>query len=419
MNVLSQHEGHEGHEGHGGSFFGMTSSRRWRAAAVLFSPRPLVTFVSFVTLVSLVAPSTAFAQLGRIGGVVKRAEQIQELRISDAEEQQIGAAVSEKVRQRYGVVQDQDVHRYVMLVGTAVAQATTRPDVPWQFIVLDTDAVNAFAAPGGFVHITRGALALIQDEAELAGVLGHELIHVTERHTIKALQKNKSIQMGADEKLSGNAGLLNQVVENVYLDIIENGFGRAEENESDEKGVVAAHKVGYAPQGLQRFLTRLQERNKESKEKRGLFASHPEMKERLDRLARQITTQKLVATATLGERYRKHVSYKPVALTEIAMVDAGAAGLAGGDAKADAKKETKEEPKKEAKAEEPKKRGFGLGRLMPTGGGEQKSTQVAASGGTRGVDPEKDAKGGSNPRPVAVKVSAADLATFKKEGGLS
>ena len=125
-------------------------------------------------------------------------------------EQQLGAAVSESVRERYGVVQDANVHRYVTLVGTALAQAAAKPNLPWTFIVLDTDAVNAFAAPGGFVHITRGALALMQDEAELAGVLGHELIHVTERHTISAIQKNKSIQMGADETLSGNAALLNQ-----------------------------------------------------------------------------------------------------------------------------------------------------------------------------------------------------------------
>jgi predicted Zn-dependent protease len=373
-------------------------------------------FVLFVSIVSFQATvQTAYAQLGRLGGVVKRAEQIQELRISDAEEQQLGAAVSEKVRERYGVVQDVNVHRYVALVGTSVAQATSRPDLPWTFIVLDTDAVNAFAAPGGFVHITRGALALIEDESELAGVLGHEVIHVAERHTIRAIQKNKSIQLGADEKLSGNAALLTKVAENVYLDIIEKGFGRSEENESDEKGVVAANKIGYAPQGLQRFLTRLQERNKNSTEKRGLFASHPEMKERLERLGKQITTQKLAASATLADRYRKNVSYKPVALTEIAVVAEGSAGLAGSGEKPAAKEDAKKEPPKE----EPKKRGFGLGRLMPAGGNEQKSSQVASSGGTRGVDPEKDAKGGPNPKPVAVKVSAADIAAFKKDGGLS
>jgi beta-barrel assembly-enhancing protease len=214
-------------------------------------------------------------QLGQIGGAVKRAQQFKELQISDAEEQQLGASVSERMRQRYGVAQDAKVHRYVALVGGVLAQASTKPNLPWTFIVLDTDAVNAFAAPGGFIHITRGALALIADEAELAGVLAHELIHVTERHTIRAIQKNKTIQMGADETLSGNAALLNKLTERVYLDIVEKGFGRGEENESDEKGVVIANTVGYAPQGLQRFLTRLQERNKDAKEKRGLFASHP------------------------------------------------------------------------------------------------------------------------------------------------
>jgi beta-barrel assembly-enhancing protease len=356
--------------------------------------------------------SPAYAQLGRIGGAIKRAEQIQELRISEAEEHEIGAAVSDRVRTRYGVVQDATVHRYVTLVGTAVAAAAGKPNGPWTFIVLDTDAVNAFATPGGFVHITRGALALIDDEAELAGVLGHEIVHVTERHTIRALQKNKSIQMGADEKLSGNAALVNRVAENVYLDIIEKGFGRGEEHESDEKGVIAANKVGYAPQGLHRFLTRLQDRNKESKEKRGLFASHPEMTERLERLSKIIAAQKLTASATVADRYGKEITYTPVPLAAIAVVESGSAGLAGGGDKA---AEKKDEPKKE----EPKKRGFGIGRLMPTGGEERKSAQASASGGPRLLDPEKDARGGSNPRLVPVKVTAAELATFKKEGGLS
>lgn len=71
-----------------------------------------------------------------------------------------------------------------------------------------------------------------------------------------------------------------------------------------------------------------------------------------------------------------------------------------------------------AKKEEPKKRGFGLSRMLPSSGGEKKSAQVTASGGARGVDPEKDSKGGSNPKIVPVKLVAADLAAFKKDGGL-
>ncbi|MGH9218415.1 MAG: M48 family metallopeptidase, partial [Vicinamibacterales bacterium] len=276
----------------------------------------------------------------------------------------------------------------------------------------DTDGVNAFAAPGGYVHITRGALALVKNEAELAGVLGHEIIHITEKHTVRAIQKNQAVQMGAAETLSGSAALMDRVVAAVYENIVERGFGRGEENESDEQGVALANKVGYAPNGLVMFLTTLKDRNKESKEKRGLFASHPEMQDRLDRITKQIASSKLAATATVDTRYTKIVSYTPVPVTAIATVDPGAAGLTGGDAKAEEKKA------EEKKAEEPKKRGFGLGRMPLTGGGEKKQAQVTASGGARGVDPEKDSKGGSNPKLVPVKLAAADIAAFKKEGGL-
>ena len=353
-------------------------------------------------------------QLGQIGkglAIAKKAQDLRDLQMTDQEEQELGAAVSERIRTRYGVAQDAAVHRYLALVGGALAQGSTRPALPWTFVVLDTDGVNAFAAPGGYVHITRGALALIKTEAELAGVLAHEIVHVTEKHTIRAIQKSKAVQMGAAETLSGSAGLMERAVTATYDNIVERGFGRAEENESDENGIALANKTGYAPQGLGSFLVTLKERNKASTEKRGLFASHPEMQERLDRLTKQIASQKLAATATLQARYAKNISYKPVPVTAIATVEAGAAGLAGDEKKADDKKA-------EEKKEEPKKRGFGLGRMLPSGGGEKKQAQVTASGGARGVDPEKDSKGGSNPKPVPVKIAAADIAAFKKEGGL-
>jgi predicted Zn-dependent protease len=357
-------------------------------------------------------------QIGGISkglGIAKKANDVRELRITDAEEQQLGQNVSERIRTRYGVVQDANVHRYVSLVGQVLAQASTRPNLPWTFIVLDTDGVNAFAAPGGYVHITRGALALIKNEAELAGVLGHEIIHITEKHTVNAIQKNQAVQMGAAETLSGSAALMDRVVAAVYENIVERGFGRAEENESDEHGVTLANKVGYAPLGLNGFLITLKDRNKESKEKRGLFASHPEMQERLDRITKLVASKKMTATATLEARYSKHITYKPVPVTAIATVDPGAAGLTGGG---DAKAEEKKAEEKKAEEKKSSGRGFGLGRMLPTGGGEKKQAQVTASGGARGVDPEKDSKGGSNPKAVPVKLVAADLTAFKKEGGL-
>lgn len=356
----------------------------------------------------LPAAGEQLGQIGKIGGAVKKANEVRDLQVTDAEEQQLGAAVSERIRTRYGVVQDAAVHRYVTLVGTALAQVSTRPGLAWTFIVLDTDGVNAFAAPGGYVHITRGALALIQSEAELAGVLGHEIVHVTEKHTIESIQKSKAVQMGSSETLSGSSALLEKAVTATYDNIVEKGFGREEENESDDKGIALADKVGYAATGLSGFLTRLKDRNKDATEKRGLFASHPEMQSRLDNIKKEIAAQKLTATATLEDRYRKFISYTPKPLTEIATVTAGSAGLTGDTARTEPKKE---EPKK-------KSGGFGLSKMMPTGGGEKQQAQVTGSGSARGVDPEKDSTGGANPKLVPVKLAAADLVAFKKEGGL-
>ena len=351
----------------------------------------------------------------QLGGLINRGQQVREqvraVTISDDDEQAIGAGVSQRVRVRYGVVQDPAVHKYVTLTGLALAKASPRPDLPWTFIVLDTDGVNAFAAPGGSIHITRGALALVEDESELAGVLAHEITHVTEKHTISAIQKNKLVAAGANEALKGNAALLNQYVDKAF-ELVYAGFGRAEELESDSRGIALADTVGYAPGGLGSFLTRLTERNRSSSEKQGLFASHPEMKERLDKLSGKIAADRLGATATLAERYQKAITYKPRPLAGVALVPEGSAGLAGGgDGKDGAKKD-------DAPA---KKGGFalpGLARGSASGSSEKRSAEVTASGGSRGVDTERNAKGGPSPALVVVIVSAADLAAFKKEGGL-
>lgn len=374
------------------------------------------------------ALSTGAARAGgtieadQFGQVLKRAQQMRDIQMTDEEEQKLGEAVSEKIRLRYGVVQDPAVHKYVSLVGTVLAHASTRPNLQWRFIVLDTDGVNALAAPGGFIHITRGALSLMKSEAELADVLGHEIIHITEKHTIRAIQKGKMVQMGADETLSGSPAVFNKLVDKA-TDVVMAGFGRGEELEADAKGIVIANKVGYAPDGLGSFLGTLTDRNKASSEKQGLFASHPEMKERLDKLAKTIKDEKLASTAVVNERFKKRVTYTPVPITAIATVEKGSAGLAGGgSAKSNGDAKSAETAKADGeKAEQPKKkRGFGLAKLVaPSSGGENKSAENTASGGSRGLDSERNAKGGSNPKPVAVTLTAGDITNFKKEGKLN
>jgi predicted Zn-dependent protease len=362
--------------------------------------------IAVICAAGLAAPSPAAAeQLGKLGGALKRAQQFKDVEMTEAEEAQLGAEVSTRIRARYGVAQDQAVHRYVTLVGTALAQASSKPNLAWKFIVLDTDAVNAFASPGGFIHITKGALANLKSESELAGVLGHEIIHVTEKHTIRAIQKGKLVQMGADESVAGNNALMGKLVDKAY-EVIEFGFGRGEELESDEKGIVLANTVGYAPQGMNGFLSMLVERNKDAGPvKNGLFASHPETKERMDKMTRQIASAKLTSAATVAERYTSTISYKPVPAEAIAIIEPGSAGAAGSTAKP---------------AEAPKNMGRGgLAAGLKPGGGERRAAQTTGSGAARGADQEdRLAKGGSNPALVAVAVSAADVAAFKKAGGL-
>jgi len=359
--------------------------------------------VAACTCLPVSAVAAGSPQLGRI---MKRAEQLGSLHISEPEELRLGEAVSEKVRVRYGVVQDAAVHRYVSLVGLALARASSRPNLPWTFIVLDTDGVNAFAAPGGYIHVTRGALALVSNEAELAAVLAHEIIHVANKHAVDAIRKGNALEITASETHLENKQVFSRLVDQA-AEIVMAGFGRAEEIEADTHGVRLVSKVGYTPGGLGAFLTRLSERNKGATAKQGLFASHPEMKERLDRLARQIRSEKLDGIATLEDRYRQAISYQPVAQSEIAVVPEGAAGLTGSGAKAE-----------EKKPEEPKKKGFGLGNLLKPTGSEKKSAEVTGSGASRGVDTERNARGGPVPTRVAVNVTPADVAAFKREGNL-
>jgi beta-barrel assembly-enhancing protease len=361
--------------------------------------KSLVAF-ALVAAAQLVA-SPAFAQLGGLGGALKKAQQAQDtkkkiddINVDEQEERKIGEDVSAKIRARFGVVQDEAVHKYVTLVGTALAQQSERPKLNWTFIVLDTDGVNAFASPGGIVHITRGALGLIRTEAELAGVLGHEITHVSHKHAVNAIMKGNAVKAGSDVAGS-RVAFLDTVSNKVYEMVLENKFDRNDEMDSDKTGVALVQKVGYSPNGLAEFLTRLDERNKDTPTQNGLFASHPDTKARIEKVTSN------AKGATVEARYKDNIKYEPTAITSIATVVEGASGLTGS---------SKEEPKKE----EPKKKGFGLSALTKTASSEKQTAQVSASGGARGVGPDRDAKGGSNPNPVKVTVSTADVDAFKK-----
>ena len=351
---------------------------------------------------------------GQFGGLTKILDKVKEfssLEITEEDEIALGRAVSERIRADFGVVQDEEATRYVTLVGLLLAQESKRSDLPWEFFILDSDGINAFAAPGGLVHITRGALASMQDEAELATVLGHEITHITEKHTIKGVQKMKGIELAEGQTdLRGNSEVLDQVADGVYEAFLQ-GFSRKEEMESDEDGLKLAAEFGYDPDGLVRFLELLKLLYRDESERAGLFASHPETQDRIKEAQKQISREKWKqkSSITLGERFDQFIQYDLVPELIEEFSSDGARGLASGE-----EKEDEEGEKKTSR--------FSLSALKnPLDTREEKPTaEVSGAGGARGVDPRNPeaASGPKNPNPVAVTVTDDDLKKFKQEGQL-
>ena len=285
---------------------------------------------------------------------VDTAQQIRELNISEKDERALGEAVSDRVRLEFGVFQDKEVTKYVTLVGTVMTQASSRPDLNWEFIVLDTDGVNAFASPGGIVHITRGALGLIKSEAELAGVLAHEISHITKKHTVNSIRKNKGFKMASDAA-PGSGAYVGALANAAYDNIVEKGFDRGDEEDADQEGIRLANKVGYNPAGLATFLEKLNARNKGVATRNALFASHPETEGRISKLGQLIKSEKLAATSMAESRYAGAIKFDAKPITEIPTV--APVHAAWRKVRASAK------PEEKKTEEAPKKKGFGLGRL--------------------------------------------------------
>jgi beta-barrel assembly-enhancing protease len=249
-------------------------------------------------------PGGALGSLARVG--------TQALPIGVEKEAEIGAGIAAVVAGRFRLADDPALQRYVSLVGSAVAQSSPRSDeVEFRFGVLDTDDVNAFAAPGGFIFVTRGALRLMEDEAELAGVLAHEVGHVDQKHVLEQIRRSGVISTARSEsQLTG--ALLDQIA-SAGSSLLFTGLGRAEELEADSLGVLYAAAAGYDPGGLRRFLTRLGE-GQSGVRGAGVQsslaewrASHPPVEERLDAVERQGSAAAGGGSVTAGDRFRRAV----------------------------------------------------------------------------------------------------------------
>lgn len=178
--------------------------------------------------------------------------------LSEADELVIGQQQDVEIRREMGVYDDPELQRYVNEIGQNLARNSHRPNLPWSFTIVDSPAVNAFALPGGYIYLTRGLMAYIDDEAELAGVLGHEIAHVTARHAAQAYTRQAQAGIGLT--------ILSIFVPSTQpftdlgaagLSVLFLKHGREQELEADRLGVEYGSGAGYDPAGVPRFLNTL------------------------------------------------------------------------------------------------------------------------------------------------------------------
>jgi len=224
-----------------------------------------------------------------------------------------GAKAHEEVLKQYGVVKDAGVQSYVNNLGQKLAKLSHRDHLQWHFTVLDSPEVNAFALPGGYVYVTRGIMAYLQSEAELAGVMGHEIGHVTARHGAQRATRQQDASLGVlaatvlgavleSQGVSGAGRLASDVSQTAAAGFIAS-YGRDQELQADTLGAEYLARAGYNPRNMVEVIGALKDQERFAADEaraagrpaptgRGWLASHPSNDERL----RQITQ--------LAEQYR-------------------------------------------------------------------------------------------------------------------
>lgn len=207
------------------------------------------------------------------------------------EEIALGRDVAARLVGAAPLVADTRVQRYVNNVGRWLASQTERPDLPWKFGVLEAPQVNAFAVPGGTVFITRGLLDKMGSEAELAGVLGHEIAHVLKKHHLKAIQKGAMASLSGDVASMALTNVNSEARGKLVAfstEMYSRGLDKGDELEADRLGVVIAARGGYDAYGLPAVLQTLQAMNASDSALALMFKTHPAPGERLDQLAKRM-----------------------------------------------------------------------------------------------------------------------------------
>lgn len=228
------------------------------------------------------APSAAPAGNDLVGLLAQSVETIDEPREIEIGRQLAAVLLGSKPLDR-----DLALQRYVNRLGRWIALQSSRPQLPWTFGVLDDPGFNAFATPGGYVFVTRGLVERV-DEAELAGILAHEISHVTEKHHLKALaakaRAGLATQLVASQLRGNLAGAVSDRMLALGRELYSSGLDQSDEFEADRRGVGLAARAGFDPYGLPSVLQQLRTASPDNPLFTLTLATHPPAQQRLDRL---------------------------------------------------------------------------------------------------------------------------------------
>lgn len=236
--------------------------------------------------------------------------------MSEKDEIALGEDLTARLLGAMPPVDDPALQTYVNRVGRWLSLQTERPNLPWRFIVTDTDSIGAFAVPGGSIVITSGLMQLMRDENELAGVLAHEIVHVVERHHLRAIMKQARTELAKDmaaelaQAYLQKNSMLTEALLNSGMKLYASGLNQADELSSDVAGSEIAARGGYDPLGLLLVLTTLDTINSEEPRMAVMFSTHPPTAERIDNLAQALEPIAGGMDSTLSDSDRFQIAQK-------------------------------------------------------------------------------------------------------------
>lgn len=225
--------------------------------------------------------------------------------ISEPQEIEIGRHLSAILLGSKPLHKDAALQVYVNNLGRWISLQSPRPNLPWTFLVLDDGGFNAFAAPGGYVFVTKGLVDAARNEAELAGVLAHEITHVVEKHHLKSLNKTAQAALAGQLLASQVRGGVGSFVASQLLgmgkELYSKGLDRDDEYEADRQGITLAARAGLDPFGLPSLLQTLASAKPDNPNYSLVLATHPPTQQRID----------AIETA-MGNRFDAYASAQPV-----------------------------------------------------------------------------------------------------------